>query len=53
MQKINDEQNIKILNKDGSVLFYFHSFFLFFFFFDQSNPNTTHFKQGIIALLNG
>ena len=31
MQKINDEQNIKILNKDWSVFFYFHSFFFFFF----------------------
>ena len=57
MQKINDEQNIKILNKDWSVFFYFHSSVVFFFFFSgQSNPNTVRnirFRPRIIALLNG
>jgi len=54
MQKINEEQNIKILNKDWSVFFYFHSSVCFFF--GQSNPNTVRnicFKPRIIALLNG
>ena len=52
MQKINDEQNIKILNKDWSVFFYFHSLFLSFFFLISLIP-TQHIlsKESLLCLM--